>query len=967
MQTITLRDARENSNLSLRNAASSIGVTHPYLSALELGHKPLNQEIAKKLANLYGLSVESLVQPIPQDKGNFIIWMRELIKWWDSRFLMPKVPAVASLAKDIWVAPELVKEDGTRLKWEAFLKEFIEDPANRAVLLSGPMGSGKSFFLRTLALETENLSNVSPSRSGFVPILVSLENFQLNPASLSTSLASYFINIGFKGSQQQLGIFFDQCISRGNALLLFDGLNEINCNYKRAETLAYLQRIYESSVRLTGSKLIITGQPEAFYSRDRHYNGFVTWLMDSWSMRQMIEGCQRWPWEVASDADEFWLMVQSNDVLFKLAKWPLLFHLLTTLYSAFGIRPFQEVSGLCDACCEILERSWSERRITYYETTLTRAERYGEFSWLSKRQFLVHLASWYLKQENYHLNKVPAFSRGDLQAVWEDFLKSKGVDIENLENAGLLALLESKTSIGPLYLRRSFDHRSRSVKVIEEFVFLDDIFGIFYFAKALIGDLGSIKNILLERFRLPVWHDIVPICIQELGRSDRKYEEQLGREIVLDLLKVDDALGFDLTERITHFNLFSATRAIASYNFEEFWDNIIVPFINCCLNSSFETELRESFHILGEYCGSPSLREFFLQAYTKIQRGDVDSLPIEKKWRLVSSLAKLGMRSDFLVDEIANGISLFRTDVRLITSKERLSMRRLFWSIRQVGRIFSLDDDSRRSDSRSADISRVRNSINEFANLILNDFENSVRSQSVDSTHLWDVLTTLVVTQESLFYFKDMQGIVQKTSKIVNECFDDIYFDYPHLQHFHQFLKVAFTHPHLIPIELRESLIGRFDMLLQTVPEDRSEVKVLASLLGRKHSSLPDSDREVDFYTQILPLNEKYSLKACCNYIFNLGESDKFDLITFGNRLSIIYNFYLDIPRLLSQDQYYHLMECFRKLLKLEAERTLDKEHERYYTRPFSMYGAPMYDHIFNVLRRLSMLAPVSMKKDLPL
>ncbi|MCB0322013.1 MAG: helix-turn-helix domain-containing protein [Bdellovibrionales bacterium] len=956
METTTLRQVRENSGLSLRKAAEGIGITHAYLSALELGHKPLRAELAERLAHFYGIEdASALVQPLPEDRERFVLWLREQVKWWDSRFVLPRIPAVTSLIRDLYVPPQVLDDQGSRRGWQDVAIDFFNDEANRAILLTGPIGSGKSVLLRMLTLETEGFGRGLGGTQAYVPLLVSLGTFRLRPGSLVQSLTDYYLENGFRGAAQQLERFFEQCIGRGNALLLFDGLDEIEDYRLRAETLALLQRHFEAVVRPTGSKLIISGQEEAFVGQDARYDGFRRCRLERWTVREVQLACKRWTWESDAQAETFWLVVQANDTLFALAQWPLLFHLLTTLYSAFGLRPFQELSGLCDACCEVLENSWAGARLTF-QGGAARSELPGHH-WLKWRHFLIYLMERYLDEKSLEADEgIPHFSRSDMQDAWESFLVSRGVERNSLEFSELGDVIGERDTIGPLFLRRRLVERDGCVDVVEEFVFLDAIFGAFYLAKALMNNPESLEAFIVRHLRTPAWRNVLPLAVQELGRSDRRYENALGRRLVTTMLATDDEIGLDRRYGIGHFGTFTAMRSISSYNLDPLWQDVVEPFVECFLTSEFERDVGVAFRILGEYGASPAMRKLFTQKFAALQRGDASGTKGPEKWRLLSALAKLGVEPDYVANEVECETALLERRIDALTMAERVAMRRLFWSLRQVGRLFSLEEDS---SEKPGYIRKIRTAASSFATIALRHFEDSLRSEASGAVHLWDVLCSLLGTQEHLHYHEDLSVVVNQAAELTERHFERVYEAYPDRLQYNQFLKVCFYHSHLLAPAVRCGLIDRYRTL--AVDGVVAEREVLLTLLEAEGGIATGQVSEEQLYRRAYSLDDAYSLGENVR-VLRANAASGFPLhpIELGTRLSLVGHSYLQLAEAARKDDLLELIQALLRTLDHERGLVAEREQGRYFTRPFTSYGVPLYDHLFNVISRLAQLLPLA-------
>jgi len=311
------------------------------------------------------------------------------VKWWDSRFVLPNIPAVTSTISDLYVSPVILDEvNGMHSSTIILKKFFCADHQQQGLLMSGNIGVGKSVFLRQLTLQTEAMLKESGCGRTYVPLLVSLGSFDLIPGSMTQSLVQYYKKLGYSGPAGDLERFFKQCLERGHALLLFDGIDEQVDSQQRANTLALLHRFFTQSIKNTANRLIISGRRESFVENSKGHSDFVHISFDRWRSAQVFQACRRWAWADESQGDDFWRIVQSNDLLFHLARHPLIFHLLTTLFSIRGMVPFQEMSGLLDACCEMLESSWSFARRSLHSTMRDVVDFPEDYSWLVFRRFL---------------------------------------------------------------------------------------------------------------------------------------------------------------------------------------------------------------------------------------------------------------------------------------------------------------------------------------------------------------------------------------------------------------------------------------------------------------------------------------------------------------------------------------------------------------------------------------------------
>jgi transcriptional regulator with XRE-family HTH domain len=968
MEELTLRQARESKGFSLRGAAKLLNITHAYLSALELGHKPLHEERSREIAALYNLPAGTvLVQPLPQDKGEFTEWLRNQIKWWDSRFVLPMIPAVTRQITDLYVSPTLVTQAGTLQKHNDILELFFHDPENKALLLSGNIGTGKSFFLRMLTLEIDSLYEQLKLSNRFVPILVSLGEFQLSQGSLVQSLVNYYKDHGYEGSALELENFFKQCLQRGTGLFLLDGLDEIQDRTQRVTMLARLEQHFEDTIRKQGNKLIISGRPDAFFERDPNYNGFELVQIYYWQTQQMFESCERWSWENEDQGKRFWLTLQASDALFSLASWPLLFHLLTTLYSSVGLRSFQELSGLCDACCQVLENSWNSARRTFQKPLQSESQDdvlYGQ-AWLKWRHFLIHLMESVLESAiNAGQNFQLAFSVVEMKQAWESFLTKRGVKRDSLLYARLEDLIFDQDRIGPVIYRRQIGKHEGKSGISKKFTFVDPLFGQYYLAKALNNRPEQLDSIIQNFMRRPDWEQVLCFTIQELGRSDRSYENKLGENLIEALLAYDDERQLEKKHQIGHFGLFLGMQSIATFNLDRYWDRIVEPFLNLYLTSFYERDVSKAFQILGEYSAARSIRKYFLDLYADVsdQKG---LLPHDYKWRALAALAKVGERTESSVDEITKDIRSLLKDRKKQTFSDCISLRRIFWSLQQIGRVLMISENGISADGKEyqeASIKSLRKAILDSVKFYCQSFEQELHEHNYSALPPWDELLVVLRTQNHLHYSRDLKITVNSFVRVVTENFEVCFTEYPFRQQLIQFLKCALRYSYLLDRSLEKILVEKLADLYDRSDEvEKIEIDIVLKLARARDVTVEQKLAKGDWFSEIFGQPAVSKLETWITEVEKQVTAGSLSFIRLGQAITGIHEW----SSMLEEEEYLPLRDrALNVLLRaLSFELDLDariREKERIFTVPFTDYGFPIYDHIYNCIAQLGRGFPLS-------
>lgn len=967
MKEIPIRSAREKAGLSLREAAKKLGITHAYLSGLELGHKPLQPDRAQQLTKLYGLpSNITLMSPSPCDSQEFVTWLREQIRWWDSRFVLPMVPAVSRMISALYVDPAFLTEDGRALSARDLLGEFLVDRDNYGLLLHGDIGSGKSFFARMLTLETEAVCQSAGVKDKYIPVFVSLGEFQLKQGSLLPALSEYYVEHGLRGSALQLEVFFQKCLERGNLLLLLDGLDEIQDHRARVETLARLQQQFESEIRETGSKLIITGRHEAFYERDRSYAGFRLVQIQRWQSDQMYAASLKWPFNNEAERGRFLHVLQASDDLFMLARWPLLFHLLATLHSAAGLRTFQGLAGVCDDCCEVLENTWDSARRSFTKSPVAdrRSTLLQSYPWIKWRHFLIHLMEVTLAQDpDFQEVFKLTFGSAEVKDAWESFLLAKGMERSSLEYARLEDLISDQQRIGPI-----FQHRRGAGGQQVEYSFLDSIFGHYYYSKAFINKAADLKSLVLQHMRDERWHDLLPLTVQELGKSERAYENRLGEELIDVMLGADDELELEHRHKIGNFGLLLAARSILAFNVDKYWERVLAPFLDSYMHSIYESDGRLQNRILGEYVACPQLREYFLSKVDDLIV-DADRHDLERndlKWRTLVALGRFGEKLDLIVEQQELDIRQVIHKGRAVDELDGIKLRRLIWGLGPLGRVFVLEEGLGKASlvQKAERIRRVIGSLRSLVEFAVTRFREELSSRTYSDVSFWDVLAVVLETAGELQYrelviytLREVYGTLEKRLK---ECFEN----YPHSEALLQFLKVAGRYGHL----LDDGEVARFARKLEEIEADavgqrRHELAVITTLFKNRTRLRAGSVPVNDFYQEMGGNCDLPTFKGWIDVVRRQSKSLYPDALKLGMAVWGIGHFRHMLDSSARDYSRTAVIESLLTALRVELASPEEvRNSKRLYSAPFRIWCHPLYDHIYDCIVSLSEELPLKLK-----
>jgi transcriptional regulator with XRE-family HTH domain len=956
---ILLREARQNAGLSLREAAKRLGITHSFLSALELGHKPLRPERRAEIALAYGLVASTkLTQPLPSDKEKFLDWLRSQIRWWDSRFVLPTIPAVTATVPELYVSPSFVNEEGQYIDSDKVLAQFLNDSSNQALLVGGRIGSGKSFFLRELTLETETILKAAGSTKRYVPLLVSLGEFQMLSGSLLLSLVAYYRKLGYEGSPAELESYLRQCLERGSAMFLFDGLDEKLDPSERSAMFAGLERAFEDHVRRTGSKMIITGREEVFAERARRNDAFHYLVLRRWQAQQVFEASVKWGWNDAAQAQNFKLILRANDTLFLLGRTPLIFHLLTTLYSSRGMLPFQDLAGLFDACCRTLENSWAFARKTLPTDLGGQAgnDLPAGYRWLKWRHFLIFLMKRELARADGSAS-VPrfTFSADEVQAAWDAFLSNRGIPRQSVEYSQLEGMVLSHNAIGPMFHHFELDHAG---ELRSRYSFLDDSFGRYYLALALIDEPEELEARLLRFVRNEHWSPVLALAVQELGRSERAAEQELAERLIDTLLRCDDARRLDHKHGIGKFGLLTAMRGMGSYTVEGSWKTTVQPCFEV-LDTDEELTCRLAWKAIGEQSAAPLVRRYIhemVEAAFDPVRGK--SISEYRRQRILAMMAYSGQNFELVVSKYIADLQSFVEKGGEGHSERRLALRRFFWRLPHIGRLFVLENLSSSDDRHNELVRSLSAAAFEVASYLTSKLEQELASGKFVGYQCWHIFSTIISSQRKLHYFNDLKKTLRALLVCVERYFDPLCKAYPHRVQLLQFMKVAAFHADMIePALVKRTMATITKHAAVFSSAEQYELEVVLQLFrdGRRPAA-----GSVDYRLLYEEVYKRPVAQLLREWVDTVRQRPA-DLVAFGTAICGIGEFY---QQLSDSDGSYaqsavieSLLRCFVSENSIPAQQEL--EEDRCFTKPFTDYCFPIYDHLFNALTELARGLPL--------
>jgi predicted NACHT family NTPase len=367
------------------------------------------------------------------------------------------------------------------------LNRFLEDEAidgietieqTKRVILHGGPGSGKTTYLRYLALFYANLLKTRPQAGRWLfPILVTLRDLNTKGNSLQELIREQLSYARIPDPQP----FYQRLLDQGRVILLLDGLDEA-ASGKHAAFVRQLKQVvaaYPKSIAVVSSRAIDTlAQLENFTElqivefSDLEISTFVSnWFSkaDQGRGKDLIH-------KIATDIH-----------LQELATTPLLLSLLCILYRN-DLQIPKNRSELYTRCIECLLREWDASRGFRRETAFER------LSDARKMQLFAKIASYFFKRDELF------FREAELNAQISEFLAD--LDIEEPSIGAVLDEIESHHGI--------IARRSRNVYSFSHLTYQE------YFVARHVAEEGNQEE-LARRVADPRWHEIIGLVAASLN------------------------------------------------------------------------------------------------------------------------------------------------------------------------------------------------------------------------------------------------------------------------------------------------------------------------------------------------------------------------------------------------------------------------------------------------------------------
>jgi hypothetical protein len=246
---------------------------------------------------------------------------------------------------------------------------LVKQPQARLFVLGSP-GAGKTTLLKSLALKAID------GRFESIPIFVSLRELSDSGLSLEAFIAQQFSICEFPDHQG----YVSTLLRNGRALLLLDGLDEVNEEGDQRQTIA--AEVSNFVERYHSNRYIVTARVGA---ADDSFHNFRFVEIARFNYEQIANFATKWFYDEPELGARFLSELHRHDNLLELAQTPLLLTLLCLTFEDLKTFP-QHRAELYKEAFEVLLRKWDDTR------RINRDEFYGNLSYERRRHLLMTIA-----------------------------------------------------------------------------------------------------------------------------------------------------------------------------------------------------------------------------------------------------------------------------------------------------------------------------------------------------------------------------------------------------------------------------------------------------------------------------------------------------------------------------------------------------------------------------------------------
>jgi hypothetical protein len=261
--------------------------------------------------------------------------------------------------------------------------ELVKEKTSDRLFILGRPGAGKTTFLKHLTIQATN------GEINKIPIFVSFKEWDDSELELAPYLSKQFAICGFPEAQP----FVEHILKKGDALVMFDGLDEVAQEGRRRDKL--IADVRDFSNQYSKTQCIITCRIAATQYTFEKYTYFE---LANFTEKQILTFAKKW---FAEERKKFKLFKEEfgrpeNKGLRELGKVPLLLSLLCLSFEETLTFP-QRRAEIYEEALDALLKKWDASR------SIKRDEIYRGMTSGRKRQMLARIATKSFQMNEYFI------------------------------------------------------------------------------------------------------------------------------------------------------------------------------------------------------------------------------------------------------------------------------------------------------------------------------------------------------------------------------------------------------------------------------------------------------------------------------------------------------------------------------------------------------------------------------------